>query len=63
MPFLKTIAVGLAAGCKGFVDVERLTKSMPIGMRRVLGIHKFTPDTTLRDFVCALNPEEICRVI
>lgn len=63
VPFLKTIAVGLAAGCKGFVDVQRLTKSMPIGMRRVLGIHKFTPDTTLRDFVCALNPEELCRVI
>lgn len=63
VPLLKTIAVGLAAGCKGFLDVERLTKAMPPEVRRLVGIHKFTPDTTLRDFVCALNPDELCRLI
>jgi hypothetical protein len=63
VPLLKAVAVGLAAGCKGFLHVERLTKAMPPEVRRLLGIHRFTPDTTLRDFVCALNPDELCRVI
>jgi hypothetical protein len=63
LPLLRTICAGLSAGCKGLSEVERLTQQMPQKMRRLLGIGRRTPDTTLRDYLCALNPHEICKLI
>ncbi len=63
MPLLRTVCVGLAAGCKGLLAVENLTKRMPQKVRNLIGIARFTPDTTLRDYICMLNPYDICRLI
>lgn len=60
---LKTIVVGLMVGCKGLLDVEELTAAMPADPRRVLGIRRRVPDTTLRELVCKLNVQELCRVL
>jgi hypothetical protein len=63
LPLLRTVCVGLAAGCKGLLAVENLTKRMPREVRNLIGILRFTPDTTLRDYICLLNPYDICRLI
>ena len=62
-PLFRTVCVGLAAGCKGLAAVENLTKRMPQQVRRLIGIPRFTPDTTLRDLLCATDPYDICRLI
>jgi len=63
LPLLRTVCVGLAAGCKGLLALENLTKRMPQKVRNLIGIHRFTPDTTLRDLICALDPYDICQLI
>lgn len=63
MPLLKTVCVGLAAGCKGLLGVEKLTKKMTKQVRKLIGITRFVPDTTLRDYLCKLDPYEICKLI
>jgi len=62
-PLLRTVCVGLAAGCNGLLALEKLTQRMPQKVRNLIGIHRPTPDTTLRDLVCTLNPYDICRLI
>jgi len=62
-PLLRTVCVGLAAGCKGLQHLEGLTQRMPQRVRNLIGIRRFTPDTTLRDYLCALNPYDICKLI
>jgi len=63
LPLLRTVCVGLAAGCQGLLAVENLTKRMTKKVRKLIGIHRYTPDTTLRDYICVLNPYDICRLI
>lgn len=63
LPLLKTACVGLAAGCKGLLEVEQLTTSMPQQVRKLIGICRRVPDTTLRDLLCALNPHDLCDLI
>lgn len=63
VPLLKAVLVGLGAGCKGFGDVEKMTKEFPKSVRRRLGIKKRIPDTTLRDFVCQVDPNEILKLL
>jgi hypothetical protein len=63
VPLLRTVCVGLAAGCKGFGQLEALSKKMTRKVRSLIGIARFTPDTTLRDFICMLDPYDICRLI
>jgi hypothetical protein len=63
LPLLRTVCVGLAAGCRGLGEVERLTQRMPQAVRSLIGIARFTPDTTLRDYLCALDPVDLCRLI
>ena len=63
LPFLKAILVGLACGCRGLKDVEKLTKQMSRPVRKLLGITRTIPDTTLRDFVCKIDPDQISRVL
>jgi len=62
-PLLRVVCVGLAAGCKGLFALENLTKKMPQKMRKLVGINRFTPDTTLRDLLCMLDPYDICKLI
>jgi hypothetical protein len=63
LPLLRTVCVGLAAGCKGLLELESLTQQMPHKVRQLLGILRVTPDTTLRDYLCALNPYDVCKLI
>ena len=63
LPLLKVAALGLAAGCKGLRDVEKLTEKMSRPMRKLVGIARRVPDTTLRDLLCMLNPHDLCRLI
>lgn len=62
-PLLRTVCAGLASGCKGLLELERRTQQMPQKVRQMLGITRVTPDTTLRDYLCALNPDDICKLI
>lgn len=63
LPLIKTACVGLAAGCKGLLEVEQLTASMPMKVRSLIGTVRRVPDTTLRDLLCALDPYDLCRLI
>jgi hypothetical protein len=54
---LKTVIVGMSAGCTSLKTVESLTEVVSSTMRRWLGIGGRVPDTTLRDTLCALTPE------
>ena len=57
---LLTAAVaGLAAGARSTAEVERITERMPRAMRRWLKIPRRVPDTTLRDTLCCLEPEQV----
>ncbi len=63
LPLLKTACVGLAAGCKGLGEVEKLTSRMTRKVRHLIGLKRRMPDTTLRDYLCMLNPHDICKLI
>jgi hypothetical protein len=63
LPLLRTVCVGLSAGCRGLLALENLTKRMPQAVRTLIGIIRFTPDTTLRDYLCKLNPYDLCKLI
>ena len=62
-PSLTAAAVGIAAGAKSVADVEHLTEQMPRAMRRRLGIVRRVPDTTLRDALCSIEPEQLARCL
>ena len=51
--------VGIMAGCKGLGEVEGLTQEMSVPMRRMLGINRRVPDTTLRTTLTKLAPNEL----
>jgi LmbE family N-acetylglucosaminyl deacetylase len=63
LPLLRALMVGLACGCRGFREVEELTTDMASSIRKLLGIPRRIPDTTLRDFVCKLDPGELSKVL
>jgi len=56
---LRAVLVGLMAGCKKLGDVEALTDEMSVVVRRMLGIGRRTPDTTLRHMLIKLEPHEL----
>ena len=56
---LAAMVVGMAAGCRGFGDVEALTAEMGWPARRRLGLSRRVPDTTLHDMACRLDPNEL----
>ncbi len=60
---LKTTIIGIMAGCKSVADVERLTAELSAIMGRELGISRRLPDTTLRDILIRLSPENLREVI
>lgn len=51
---LRAVVVGLVAGCKGFRELEELTRMLSLPMRRMLGIARRLPDTTARDVLVKL---------
>jgi len=63
IPLLRAVLLGLLCGCKGLGEVEELTKEMSKSLRRALGIPGRIPDTTLRDFLCKLEPESVSELL
>jgi hypothetical protein len=63
IPLFKAALLGIAAGCKGPTQVEELTKDMFKPVRKLVGIAKRVPDTTLRDFLCKAIPEKLCELL
>ena len=60
---LAATLLGLAAGCKNLRQVERLTQRLSRPVRRCLGIGSRAPDTTMRDLLVQMDPEELRRVL
>ncbi len=63
LPLLKAVLLGLACGCKGLAEVEELTADMHVGIRRLLDIPRRISDTTLRDFLCMLDPQSLSTLL
>jgi hypothetical protein len=58
---LRATTAGIMAGCQSLAAVEHLTDEMSLPMRRQLGIARRLPDTTLRDTLVCLDPQELRR--
>ena len=58
-PLVTALIVGLATGCKSLADVESLTCDLSRAARRLLGLPRRVPDTTLRDLVTSLDPHAV----
>lgn len=56
---LRATLVGLLAGLKSLKDVEALTDEMSLAMRRMLGIPRRVPDTTLRQTLIRVEPDDL----
>ena len=63
LPLIKAVLLGLASGCKGLTEVEELTAGMHSSVRKLIGIPKRIPDTTLRDYLCRLDPTSLSEVL
>lgn len=55
--------VGIAAGLKSLADTEKLTAEMSPAMRRKLGIPRRIADTTMRNTLVKLDPEEFRKAL
>lgn len=60
---LRAAVVGCVAGSKSLAQVEKLTEDMSPAMRRLLGIARAVPDTTLRDALVKVEPTEVRRCL
>jgi len=56
---LHALLTGMICGCKGLAEVEDLTEDMSLAARRLLRIDRRVPDTTTRDLLCKLDPEQL----
>jgi hypothetical protein len=56
---LRDTLLALMAGCRGLAEMEELTESFSVAVRRSLGLRGRLPDTTLRDVLCRLQPGEL----
>jgi hypothetical protein len=56
---LRVVLVALVAGCKSLAQTEALTAEMSLPLRKRLGIARRVADTTMRDVLCAVDPEEL----
>lgn len=56
---LRTVLLALVAGCKSLAQAEALTREMSPSVRRRLGIGRRVADTTMRDLLCMLEPDEL----
>ena len=58
---LRAVLVALVAGCKSLAQAEALTAEMSAAARKRLGIARRIADTTMRDLLCMLDPEQLRR--
>lgn len=63
IPLIKAVMLGLAAGCKGLLEVEELTSKMFKPVRVLVKIPKRIADTTLRNFLCKLDINILCDLL
>lgn len=56
---LRTLVGAMLAGAKGLADVEELSERMSTPIKRLFGIQRRVPDTTLRDALCTVEPDEL----
>lgn len=56
---LRCLLGGLLSGARSLADVEKLSTQLSRPMRRLLGVRRRVPDTTLRDTLCSLEPEAL----
>ena len=63
LPLLKAAMLGVGAGCKGTAEVEEMTEEMFKSVRKLVGIARRVPDTTMRDFLCKGDPEELSNLL
>lgn len=57
--FFVSLVTGLCCGATSLRQVEYLTTHLAVGARRVLNIFRRVPDTTLRDLLVHLEPEQL----
>jgi hypothetical protein len=60
---LRVVVMGLVAGAKSVADLEALTESMSAAAQRLFGIARKLSDTTARDLLTRLVPEELRAVL
>lgn len=56
---LGVVLAGMLCGCNSLLEVEKLSALMSRAARRLLGIGRRVPDTTMRTTLCALLPQAI----
>ena len=56
---LTTLVVALTAGGRSLAQAEMLTAELSSAARRLLGIDRRVPDTTLRETACRLDPGQL----
>ncbi len=60
---LTALVFGLLCGKKSLAETEELTDDLPRPIRRMFGLPRRVPDTTLRDTLVRLSPDELRRVV
>jgi len=56
---LRSVVVAMCMGAKSLADLEKMSAEMAPAMRRLLGIPRRVPDTTLRDVLCKIEPKDL----
>lgn len=56
---LRAVLAALLSGAKSCAECEALTNEMSTASRRLVGIRRRLPDTTLRDILVSLSPDEL----
>ena len=60
---LRTVLIAQAAGAKSCAECEALTDELSPAGRKLLGIRRRLPDTTLRDVLVKLDPNELRKCL
>lgn len=56
---LRAALGGMLAGAKSLAEVETLSERLSRPMRRLLGVRRRLPDTTLRSALCTVDPDKL----
>jgi len=60
---LLAMLTGMMAGAKGLAEVEEITERLSRPIRRLLGIARRVADTTMRDLLVKLAPDDLRQVL
>jgi len=63
VPLLTAPLVAMASGLKSFADTEKLTEEMSTAMCKKLGIKRRIPDTTMRNTMVKISPNEFRKAM